>query len=72
MERYANLSGKSGVAGFEITADSITVVFRDGSRYLYTVASAGRPNISTMHTLAQAGSGLNSFINKYVKMLYVK
>lgn len=72
MERYANHSGKSGVAGFEITADSITVVFRDGSRYLYTVASAGRPNILTMHMLAQAGSGLNSFINKYVKTLYVK
>jgi hypothetical protein len=72
MNRYANLSGTSGIRTFELTPDSITVAFSDGAHYLYTVASAGQQNISTMHVLAQAGSGLNSFITKHVKKLYAK
>lgn len=72
MSRYANLSGTSSIRTFELTPDSITVAFSDGTHYPYTVASAGRQNISNMHVLAQAGRGLNSFITKHVNKLYAK
>lgn len=44
MECYANLGGKSGIAAFEISADSITVLFKDSGHYLYTFASTGAHN----------------------------
>lgn len=72
MERYANKSGQSGVAEFELATDSITVLFKDGSYYLYTAASAGIQNVLTMHTLAKAGSGLNSYIMRNTKKRYAR
>ncbi len=70
MERYANLSGKSGIAAFEISADSITVLFKDGRHYLYTFVSTGAQNVLAMQTLAKAGSGLNSYIMRNSRMGY--
>ena len=70
MERYRNLGGNSGVVAYEIGDDFVTVVFRDGSRYLYTYKSAGRNNIERMKTLAMAGQGLNAFINTTVRKGY--
>lgn len=70
MERYANISGKSGVAAFETTSDSITVLFKDGMHYLYTSGSTGLQNILAMQALAKAGSGLNSYIMRNTKMGY--
>lgn len=72
MERYANISGKSGVAAFETTADSITVLFKDGTYYLYTAASADIQNVLAMQTLAKAGSGLNSYIMRNARMSYAR
>lgn len=72
MERYANKSGQSGVDGLELTADSITVLFKDGSHYLYTAASAGIQNILSMHSLAKAGSGLNSYIMRNTRKRYAR
>jgi len=72
METYKNLGGNSNVIAYEIGSDSITVQFGDGSTYLYTYQSAGQSNIEHMKTLAIAGSGLNSFIMRNVKKLYVK
>jgi len=72
MERYANWSGNSGVVAYEIGADSVTIQFRDGSIYLYTVSSAGPANIDRMKSLARQGSGLNAFINKQVKNLFAR
>lgn len=70
MPAYANLSGKSGVTNYEISADSITVWFRRGSPYVYTYASAGEANIEQMKVLAESGQGLGAFINTVVKHLY--
>lgn len=67
MERYANLGGDSGITGYEIAADSITVQFKDGSVYLYSYASTGQRDVERMKQLAQQGQGLNSFISKHVK-----
>jgi hypothetical protein len=70
MQTYANFSGRSNVVGYETGAGSIAVHFKDGSTYLYTDASAGADNIARMHTLAEAGQGLHSYINRYVRKGY--
>ena len=72
MERYANLGGKSGITGYITTADSITVQFGDGCIYLYNYKSAGAGNINHMKALAEAGQGLNAFINTQVKYNYAR
>jgi len=70
MERYKNLGGDSGVSAYEIGTESITVQFSTGSVYLYTYKSAGSANIERMKSLAVAGEGLNSYINRNVKKGY--
>lgn len=70
MIRYSNLGGNSGVTGYDVEPGVIDVYFRDGSAYRYTDGSAGAPNIATMHSLAEAGRGLNAFINRRVKYDY--
>ncbi len=72
MERYANRSGDSGVAGFETGNTYILVGFKNGNVYEYTYASAGASNIETMKDLALAGRGLCSFIQRYVKYKYAR
>ena len=70
MERYANLNGNSGVDAYEIGSDRIVVSFDSGSVYEYTYSSAGRSNIEAMKSLAQAGRGLCSFIQRTVRKNY--
>lgn len=70
MPAYANVSGKSNVASYELGATSIHVTFNDGSTYTYTHESAGEQNVGTMKILARGGFGLNRFINKNVKKMY--
>lgn len=67
MPAYANKGGDSGVVAFETTADSITVQFRDGWKYVYNSTRPGAPTVSKMKELAQAGHGLNSYISSIVK-----
>ena len=72
MERYKNIDGDSGVAGYESGADFIRVQFSDGAVYLYTYASAGSQAIEQMKAQAAAGRGLNAFINTTVKKSYAR
>lgn len=72
MQRYKNASGDSSVVAFEIAEDSITVEFKGGSVYLYTVASTGAASIAEMKKLALAGRGLGSYIARVVKKRYAK
>ena len=67
MQRYENKGGDSGVVGFEITADSITVQFRDGWKYVYDNSVPGESIVAEMKKLALAGHGLNSYISRVVK-----
>ena len=71
MTIYNNLNRTSGVFAYEYGADYIRVQFSTGAMYLYTYQSAGSFNIEQMKILAQRGYGLNSFINRVVKRLYV-
>jgi len=72
MKRYKNLSGDSGVHAHEFDDGSITVEFQEGSRYLYTDASAARENVRTLQQLAQRGAGRTTFINRVVCERYAK
>lgn len=72
MEKYMNLSGKSGVVAYEIGSDFIRVQFKDGSVYLYIYENPGKFDVEKMKELARQGSGLNSYINKQVKNNYQK
>ena len=67
---YANLSGKSGVVSYETGPNLIRVTFKDGSTYTYTSLSAGTGTIARMQRLARNGSGLNRYINLFVKKGY--
>ena len=64
MERYGNRSGTSGIVGYEIAPESITVQFDDGT-YIYTYVSIGRRKVEKMKVLARKGQGLGRFIEKY-------
>lgn len=71
MERYRNTGRDSGVSAYEIGADYIKVKFSGTSRtYTYSYRKAGSSHVETMKGLARSGSGLNSYINRYVKNLY--
>lgn len=70
MERYANRSGQSGVSAYEIGVDYIRVRFSSGDTYKYSYRKAGQSNVENMKRLAKKGSGLNSYINTYVKFKY--
>jgi hypothetical protein len=72
MERYANKSGKSGAVAYEVGAEWIAVVFRDGERYRYTYASAGRGNVERMKRLARAGEGPTTLISREVRVRYAE
>lgn len=75
MTRYQNNSGQSGIIGYQIYEDSITVEFKESNKnghrfYSYTYSSAGKTNIEEMKKLAVQGLGLNSYINLHVRKDY--
>jgi len=72
MPTYANRGGDSGVVSYETTPDSITVVFRDGSEYLYDSGAPGSADVEQMKSLAEAGEGLNEYINRHVRKNYAR
>lgn len=70
MIKYKNLNRDSGVFAFEIGIDYIIVHFTTGKNYMYSHRSAGIDKVNRMFTLANAGRGLNSYINKFAKFNY--
>jgi hypothetical protein len=72
MEPYRDISGRSGVAGFEFGTSSITIEFKDGRKYLYTDDVTGGENIRQMQQLARRGAGLATFINRFVRDRYAQ
>lgn len=70
MERYKNLGGDSNIVAYEIGNDSIKIQFGDGSIYLFNYQSTGKDNVERMKVLAVSGTGLNSFIQRFVKKRY--
>lgn len=70
MERYNNLSTKSGVTAYEIGDSFIRVQFKGGSIYRYTYSSTGKDRVEMMKDLACRGQGLSTFISRCVKKDY--
>lgn len=68
MNSYYNVSsltGKpSGIRGYELGIDFITLYFTSGVVYSYTHNSCGSNHIDTMKVLANAQSGLNTYVTK--------
>jgi|TARA_R110000782_G_scaffold80846_3_gene159796 predicted metal-dependent enzyme (double-stranded beta helix superfamily) len=70
MERYKNLGGNSGVAGYEIGIDYVIVVFKGGKKsYRWSYRKAGQQHVENMKRLAESGQVLNSYIITRVKNL---
>ena len=72
MNRYENLSGRSGIRSYEITYDSITILFSDGGLYVYDYETTGVERVEQMKLLAQSGTGLNSYISRVIKKSYAE
>lgn len=70
MQPYLNSTGKSNIDAYEIGADFIRVSFANGTTYTYDYDSTGEDNVDEMKRLAESGSGLNGFINKFAKESY--
>lgn len=72
MKPYRDIDNDSGVVAFDARPGSITVRFEDGMCYEYTDSSAGSHHVHEMQRLAEAGDGLNRYINKYVRKGYAR
>jgi hypothetical protein len=72
MEKYGDVSGRSGVTAYEELPDGIKVQFVHGPTYLYTYASAGAKSIEEMKEAARAGHGLATFISQCVRGRYAE
>lgn len=72
VERYAAVSGNTGVAGFEILGEAIILEFQDRRQYLYSHKKPGKKHVEEMKRLARSGKGLTTYVNQYVRENYEK
>lgn len=70
MKPYKNIHGHSGILSYETGEDYIDVCFADGDIYRYDYTSPGRDHVERMKSLAETGTGLNTYINKYIRKNY--
>ena len=70
MTEYLNVNGNSGIVAYEVFDDAIDVAFESGGVYTYHRDVIGEVHFEVMKALAQAGTGLNAFINKHVRFRY--
>lgn len=62
MTKYKNISGNSNVDSYEYTAESFTVMFKDGKHYLYSTNQNSLSEIQKMQKCADAGIGLGTML----------
>ena len=67
METYGNGNGNSGIIGYEINGDSISIEWHNGDVSTYYKDEIGELNFLNMKVAAMQGFGLNAFINKNVR-----
>lgn len=68
QKKYRDRDNDSGVQSYEIGSTYIKLIFKSSRKvYEYTYAKEGQRHIENMKRLAQAGDGLNSYINKHVR-----
>lgn len=54
---------ETGINAYEFTDTHITIQFKTGKTYIYTIDSCGEYHVNKMISLALEGSGLNRYIN---------
>ncbi|MBW2737291.1 MAG: hypothetical protein JRE64_00290 [Deltaproteobacteria bacterium] len=70
MKPYANHHGNSGVTEYEITENSISIIFKYGNKiYTYSNSVTGKHRVDTMKELAVSGHGLSTYIAQHKKEL---
>lgn len=67
MNPYRGGGTGSGVAAYEYGPDWILIHFHRGGSYRYDARHPGLEHVLEMQRLADAGSGLNSYINRRVR-----
>lgn len=65
MIRYLDLDHDSGIVAYEYGESSILIRFKDGATYEYTSGGVGSHHLENMKRLADAGEGLNAYINTH-------
>ncbi|MDH5832855.1 hypothetical protein [Luteimonas kalidii] len=72
MKRYIGADGDSGVAAYEAGPGWILVRFHHGGTYRYDDTHPGPLHVMEMQRLADAGDGLNTYINQHVRDDYAQ
>lgn len=67
MQPYRGSDGDSGIVAYECGPDWIEVRFRRGGTYRYDARHPGVDHVLEMQRLAEAGDGLNTYINRFVR-----
>ncbi|KAF1688616.1 hypothetical protein [Pseudoxanthomonas taiwanensis] len=67
MKRYRGGDGDSGIAAYACGPGWIEVRFRRGGTYRYDARHPGLAHVLEMQRLAEAGDGLNTYINRFVR-----
>jgi len=69
MTSYRNRVGNSNIVAYEITENTIQVVFKRGRyrNYLYDSVRPGSAAVEKMKILAEQGCGLNAYISSVIK-----
>ena len=66
MQRYKNLSGKSGITYYSIGEDFIEIKFKDiPGIYIYSNELCGKGHIEKMKALASKGRGLATYVSQH-------
>lgn len=65
MKPYKDTDNDSNIEAYEYDEDSITIRFKDESVYEYTGDCVTPYMLNQMKALADAGDGLNAFINEH-------
>jgi hypothetical protein len=67
---YRNRDGNSGISAYQLLDDGIIVRFVEDGTYRYGPERPGRYHVGQMKSLAMAGRGLATYINRYVREKY--
>lgn len=67
MRAYGRKGGRSGVVAYDIGPDWIVLRFVDGGTYRYDHHHPGPYHVAEMQRLAEAGSGLSTYLNQHVR-----
>ena len=60
----------TGVEAYALLPDAIALKFCYGRVYLYDATRPGRIHVERMQALAQRGSGLTTYVNRFVRDCY--